>query len=367
MASDGVTAPASHSADAHPPQVGSRDLDSSPINYPGTSPLPSFDDLLGNTLPTAASEAAASGKSKVKFTNSYGEDAEEEVDLSDLSPLVSAKHRLAAMEEEMKALRDEVDSKKAQSQKEMDKARKYLELESRGRDALLEEALKEDGGLEGFRNKIIEDYEQFSRLTDSEKEAFNSKREKAESARRMVELEKKYSDALAKLGQKEQKLQEDSKIATLRNVYNVHKLPNASKDEAIDAINETIFRKAQSEIKRLESEKVVITESILNREFKKAAATFRGKIVTEKTDPNKAAREKLDEDTSKAQKVISAQSAQGQPPTELDVLKRWAGLAREGKLKQVTQEALSDPRYAGAYEKFFQMLQNDPKTFQRKR
>ncbi len=343
------------------------DASAGQVQYPGTSPLPSFAELMGDAPAKDPAKAVAAGMQRVKFANSYGEELEEEVDLNDLSTLVAAKHRAAALEEEMKALRDETDSKKSHAQKEIDKAKKYLELEARGRDALLEEALKNDGGLEGFRQKIIEDYEQFSKLTDAEKEVFNSKREKAETARRMVELEKKYSDALAKLGQKEEKLTQDSRVATLRNVYSAHKFPNPKNDEAINDINETIFRKAQAAVKALENEKVTVTESILHREFKKAAATFKGKIVTESVDTDKLEREKADEATAKAQKVISQSALKGQMPTELDVLKRWTEFAKAGKLKQVSQEALSDPRLASTYEKFFQMLQNDPKFFQRKR
>jgi hypothetical protein len=336
------------------------------FKWPGTDPLPDLNDLVADK-PTKKEAKAADNKRKVKFSDAFGEEVEEEIDLEKLPELAADRRKAKLLEEEMKALRDEVDSRRKAAQKEIEKAQKWLKLQEQGDDALLEEVLKARGGVEGFKKSLIEEYEQVSKMTDAEKEAFNYKQAQAAAARRISELEKQVQKQLQQLNEREKTVDNNSRIAIMRGVYNGYAFPNPSSDEAISSINETIFNKAQKAIKALEDEKVTITESILHREFKRAADTFKGKIVTAKVDPKKQMADAMDSTVADAQKVMSESSSKGQEPTDTDILKRWAGLAQEGKLKQVSAEGLSSPKYASLYEKFVEMLQSNPKFLQRRK
>jgi len=274
--------------------------------------------------------------------------------------------------QEIAAFRDEMAGKMTAAQADMEKAQRYLKLEASGsREAILDEMFKADGGYEGLRTKIIDEFKGYEAMTREERREFDVSRMQAESARKMAELEKRLDEKSRAADARSADANRDARVAVLKTVFGKYKFDNAGSDPAIDKINMMVFNEAQTNIRALETQRVTVTENILNREFKRAHQLFKGKVnvgaPAAKVDPAKAIADQADAAMAAAQ-TLAAQSQNGSGGgSDSEVIGRWVGMLREGKGMAVTSEAAKSPKLQGLYAKLANMLSRDRTLLQPKR
>lgn len=326
-----------------------------------------------NSNPDATSKLETTGSKKVlKFKDDIDDEVEMEVDLSETGLLELAKRarRAENMEMEIAAMRDEVAGKSTALNQQAEKVKRYLELEQMGdKTAIIDEMFKTEGGYEGLRTKIINEFREYEKLTDDEKRDFDVKRVQTESARRLAELEKRLAEREKSAEAKAVEAQRAQKVAVMQTVFNKYKFDNAANDPAITVINEQVFNIAQNAIRELEKQKVVITENILNREFKRAHAVFKGKVgvpkVSTAADTQRAIADQVDAAAAAAQSLQSTNPGSG-TESDAEIMNRWIGLIKSGKLHAVTAEAGKSQKTAGLYAKLANMISKDRSILTRK-
>jgi hypothetical protein len=318
-------------------------------------------------LPVPTSSGAVGTKRVVKFTDDIGDDIEQEVDFSSeekLTELVRGARESENLRQEMAALRDELAGKTSAAQAEMAKAKRYLELEKLGsKEAILDELFSADGGYEGFRKRLIEEQQGYEKMTAEEQRDFDIKRERADSARKLSELEKRLNDREKAADKKTVDANYAAKVAILNSVYSKFKFENAESDPAITKINQMIFNEAQGNIRVLESQGVTVTENILNREFKKANQLFKGKINVGAKAPKVNVAQELasqaDAAMAAAQTLNSQTQNAGGPETDAETIGRWISMLKEGRAYQVSGEAAKSPKTQNLYARLANMVSRD--------
>lgn len=318
-------------------------------------------------LPVPASTGAVGTKRVVKFTDDIGDDVEQEVDFGSeegLTALVRGARETENLRQEMAALRDELAGKTAATQSEMAKAKRYLDLEKLGsREAILDELFRDAGGYEGFRKTLIDEQQGYEKMTAEEQRDHDIKRERADSARKLTELEKRLNDKEKAADKKIGDANYAAKVAILNSVYSKFKFENAESDPAITKINQMIFNEAQGNIRTLESQGVTVTENILNREFKKANQLFKGKInigvKAPKVNVAKELADQADAAMAAAQTLNSQSQNAGGPESDAETIGRWVAMLKEGKAYQVSGEAAKSPKSQNLYARLANMISRD--------
>ena len=333
---------------------------------------PTIDPLPGDAA-AASTPAPTGGRKMVKFTDDIGDEQEVEIDFDEakLTELAKRARRSENLEQEMAAMRDEMSGKMSAAQQDMEKARRYLELEKAGsKEAVLDELFKDVGGYEGFRKQLIDEHEGYVKMTAEEQRDHDVKRMQADSARKLSELEKRLAEKGRDADARVASADRAGKVAVLNSVYSKFKFDNEAGDPAITKINEMIFNEAQANIRQLESQRVTVTENILNREFRKAHQLFKGKISVgakaPKVDPGKAIADQADAAMAAAQTLAAQTMSVGGPENESEVIGRWLGLIKEGKGFQVSQEAAKSAKSQGLYTRLANMISRDRSILTRK-
>ena len=314
-----------------------------------------------------AGKAVPGGRHVVRFTDDIGDDQEVEIDLGDVGQVTDLARRARMSDnltQEIAALRDEMAGKMTAAQADMEKAQRYLKLEASGsREAILDEMFKSDGGYEGLRTKIIDEFKGYEAMTKDERREFDVSRMQAESARKMAELEKRLDEKSRDADRRSDDANRNARVAVLKTVFGKYKFDNASSDPAIDKINMMVFNEAQSNIKALEAQRVTVTENILNREFKRAHQLFKGKVnvgaPAVKVDPARAIADQADAAMAAAQTLAAQSQNSSGGNTDSEVIGRWVGMLREGKGMAVTSEASKSPKLQKLYAKLANMLSRD--------
>ena len=322
-------------------------------------------------LPGDESTLPPGGRKVLKFIDDIGEEQEFEVDFSDdkLTEIAKKARRADNLEQEMAALRDEMAGMSLAAKSDMEKARRYLELEKTGsREAVLDELFKDIGGYEGFRKQLIEDHTGYERMTAEEKRDFDIKRIQADSARKMAELEKRLTEKEKTAEAKTVEADRASKIALLNTVYSKYRFDNADGDPAVGKINEMIFTEAQANIRKLEAQRIAVTENILNREFRKAQQLFKGRVNTgakTKVDAGKELANQADAAAAAAQ-TLQSQNISGSADSEAQIMARWINDIKTGNGLRVTREVAASDKLQNLYAKFANMISRDRSILTRK-
>jgi len=318
-------------------------------------------------LPADVSSATTpppSGKKVVKFTDDIGDEQEFEFDFTDeyLTDVAKRARRAENLEQEVAAMRDEMAGRSAALAADSEKVKRYLELEGKGTDAVIDELLRQEGGYEGLRNKIIEEYKGYAAMTVEEKHAYDLEKTKADSARRLAELEKRLSEKEKAAERKTADAGEAQRKAVLNTVFSKYKFENPENDKAITSINEMIFNEARTAIRALEAAKVTVTENILNREFKKAHAMFKGKVsatTSRKVDPVKTVADAMDAAAAAAQTLAATKTPPSGAESDSETISRWIGMIQKGQLPAVNQEAAKSAKGQGLFAKLANMISRD--------
>ena len=329
-------------------------------------------DLPGAAADSDNTPVSTGGKRTLKFRDDIDDEVEMEIDLSDdkLTELAKRARRAENLEMEINAMRDEVAGRSTALASEREKVQKYLDMEKLGsREGILDEMFKRDGGYEGLRNRIIEEYKGYEKMTTEERRDFDVKRMQAESARKMAELEKRLADRERTASARIVEADQAQKLAVLNTVRMKYAFENVDANPAVSSINEQIFNMARKAIQSLEGSGVTVTENILNREFRKAHQVFKGRVNTGApaavANPNKVVLDQMDAAAAAAQSLPTNAGAGG-PEGEPEIIRRWLGMIREGKLAAVNMEATKSPKLNGLYAKLANMISRDRGLLSRK-
>jgi len=334
-----------------------------------------FDDGLPSDppigLPGDETAAPPSGRKTLKFIDDIGDEQEFEVDYSDdkLTEIARKARRTENLEQEMAALRDEMAGLTGAAKADMEKARRYLELEKSGsREAVLDELFRDIGGYEGFRKQLLDEHNGYEKMTAEERRDHDIKRIQADSARKMAELEKRLTEKERSAEARTVEADRASKIALLNTVYSKYRFDNADSDPAVGKINEMIFNEAQASIRKLEAQRITVTENILNREFKKAQSLFKGRVNTgarTKIDAVKELANQADAAGAAAQ-TLQSQTTSGSVDNEAQIMARWINDIKTGNGLKVTREVASSDKLQNLYAKFANMISRDRGILTRK-
>jgi len=304
------------------------------------------------------------GVKKIKFIDDLGDEIEEELDLSEDTKAVEVAKKLRRyneVEEELKALREETEGLRKSKSGLDSKIKKFLEMESKSTRERLDHILEKEGGYEALRKKIIDEHEEMSNLSPEERVIRETAREREEAKRKMAELEKKLLDKEKAAEEKSREAERAAKAATVKAVWKKYTVDNPESSADIDDINRVILERAMTMIKGLESEGVVVTETILNREFKKASQGLKSLISKHQSKPTsqvKSASEQLDAAQAAAQGMSNSNSSAGRP-NESAIMEKWKGYIREGKPWQILDEVKKNPKLSNVYSKFANRLSSD--------
>lgn len=315
----------------------------------------------GDTTP------AATTKRKVSYEDFLGDKIEEEIDVdAELPALAAARKRVKDLEEEMKALRDEVEGKSLAAQKKMEKAQKYLELDGKSPSEIIEFFMAKTGGFDAFRKQLIEEHAEYSKMSPEEQKLFDAKRVEAESIRRLKEVEARLAEKEKRIRDEEAEVSRKAKVESLRAVFNTYRIQNPDNDKALESINKAIFEEAQAGLSALQKSGVTLTDSILHREFRKAAQLFRSKIAVAnsgKVDGKKEVMDQLDANAAKGQTLgttTTAVNAAATSNTDKEQMSAWLEDIRAGRVQKVVKDAYSSPKKTALYERLAAYIQANP-------
>ncbi len=305
---------------------------------------------------------------KVKFIDDEsGEEVEEELDLSEdekAAEIAKRLRRMAAVEEELKALREEnLGFRKGNSQRD-EKLKKYSELETKSKREKLDVLLSDAGGYEALRQEIIKEYEEYMDLTPEERQHREDQKAVAEQIKRMAELEKKLAEKDKESENRRMSAERAEKVATLKAVYTKYTIDNPESDPDIADINNLIFTRAQNSIAELEKNGVTVTETILNREFKKASTGLKTKVQAgPKTaaagkEKIKQVADQLDANMAAAQGLQTNSNAGGKQ-SDGEVMERWRGYLKANQAWKITDEVSKSPGLTKTYRAFANRISTD--------
>ena len=205
-------------------------------------------------------------------------------------------------------------------------------------------------------------------MTAEERRDHDIKRIQADSARKMAELEKRLTEKERSAEARTVEADRASKIALLNTVYSKYRFDNADSDPAVGKINEMIFNEAQASIRKLEAQRITVTENILNREFKKAQSLFKGRVNTgarTKIDAVKELANQADAAGAAAQ-TLQSQTTSGSVDNEAQIMARWINDIKTGNGLKVTREVASSDKLQNLYAKFANMISRDRGILTRK-
>ena len=308
------------------------------------------------------SNAATGGARKLSFEDEYGETIEEEITLEDekLVELLKKAKKAEQYEADMAAMRDEIKSKEELVKKELAAINKWKMLEAAGNDAILNEILKEQGGIEGFKKQVIEENARYLELTDDERKEFDAKRERIEALKREKALQDKQDKLLKQIEQQQQQQVNEQFIQQLRANVNTVLFPNENKDVGIEALNTTMFNQIRANLIQLRNDGIQLTPAIMQRECKKVQATLKKSIRLKKGDEKQAKEyaDKLDAATAAAQS-IKTENKPAEGTKELYM--RWMKLTKEGKNKAILDEVMKNPVLLPQYNRFGELMMKNKK------
>jgi hypothetical protein len=335
-------------------------------NRTGYQPTQFEDDSVDDDseVPSHVDTSTIPSSRKVKFIDDVGDEVEEEIDLSEDTKAIEIAKKLRRyneVEEEIKALREETESLRKSRALQEAKVKKLLEVETKSSREKIDHFLEKEGGFEGLRKKIIEEYEELANLSPEEKVIRESLREKEESKRKMAELEKRLLDKEKAAEEKSKEAERAAKAATVKAVWRKYTIDNPSDNADIADLNKVILERAMTMVKGLESEGVTVTETILNREFKKASQGIKGLISQKSESKDKKitnVSDQLDASQAAAQGVQSSSSNAGRP-SENAIMEKWKGLLKEGKGWAILNEVKQNPKLSSVYTKFANKLSSD--------
>ena len=315
----------------------------------------------GSLDPRVASQF---GAKKISFEDEFGEKVEREINLDkeeELTDLIKKAHQTESIQAEIEALRDEVASKEKILKAEREKINKWLTLEASGREALLNDIFKDEGGIEGYKKAIIEEHERYMNLSDDDRKEYDAKRERAEALKREKALQDKMEKMQKQIEENQNKSVQEQFLQQFRENFNKVKFPNESNDYGITAINTTMFNEIKKNLSELKNQGITITNAIMARECKKAQAALRKSVSLkkEKEDANKMRKQEYANQLDEAASATQSLDADNSPGESVqEIYKRWRQMIKQGKKRSILTEVSKNPKLMPVYQRFGELLMN---------
>lgn len=288
-----------------------------------------------------------------EWEDELGEKVQAKVNLSDKEEMINllkAQRMVKDLEDEIKAMKDIHSSEMSIIDKEKERLGKWQTIAKLGSEMdQIDAILQGKGGLDAFRESIINEYKQYESMSEDEKVAFDSKKAQMAQRKKEEDLARKYEEALEALNNKEQEMQVKALENHARLAYQKYKI--SGEGEAIKDINETGLSKAKKSLKSMKEKGITLTQAIIDREVKKAFSPL--KQTFNKSRSYKDLETDMDEATSKAQTTIqSDRVSAGNAETKAQTFTRWMDFVKAGQTYKITKEITVDPKKQDLFLEF---------------
>lgn len=308
----------------------------------------------GNTPPPASKPV----ETKPAPSNAITDDAELEFEPGNkvkVKDLMDRYKGYSELKEEYEAAQEELKGLRLKKATEVEDDIKFLQLKGKSKQEIVDALFAAEGGFTGIRESIRKEIEQLAGMTDSERKEYEANKTKLEAEERTKRLQDEYEAKLAEINRKEKELANKHVLGAMRSAFDRNSIPNPEKSAYLNDLNELIFNKAKAALVSLEKDSgVKLTETIIQREFKKAFASK--KVEMDKYLGKAASRtieEQIDAGTSAVQKLSSSA---GTPVTKDQIFAGWYKKMEEKKSHEIIQECQGDPKKMQLYMEFGDLL-----------
>lgn len=312
------------------------------------------DPKVGNPPP----EGEPEGKlKKFELENELGEIISHELDLSSedaIKDLILKSSSSDLLKEDIEVLTAQLEAERARSGKHSKEAEELDKLRTLSRREKLEWALKEEGGVEEFLRKEREEWERLADMSPAEKKEYEFNKADNEKAKELKKLRELVQGREKEKEEQASREREEAFKSQMKDGFSRHIIKGEGWQ--IRAANSDILASAQESMRELKKDGVKITQTIINREFRRAAAKVKKEMKREvESLKEKTREEQLKDATQKAQENPEAGRMGGGDTGDAAILARWRKDYAEGKitLKHIAREAKQDPRLYDLMTKVF--------------